>query len=79
MANKLISTEPEPNEIVWVQYRNEDHVTTHVITSNKLRTEYYLYEIKNDTWKKIKKADSPVELEPLIPFYDDPAEDSSNA
>lgn len=60
----LIKT-PE-NEIVWVSYV-QDGVITHVITSNVLRTEYYLYKVENGKLKKTRyKSDDPTELERKI-------------
>lgn len=60
----LIKT-PE-NEIVWVSYV-QDGVITHVITSNVLRIEYYLYKVENGKLKKTKyKSEDPTELERKI-------------
>lgn len=60
----LIKT-PE-NEIVWVSYV-QDEVITYMITSNVLRTEYYLYKVENGIPKKTKyKSDDPTKLEVKI-------------
>lgn len=54
------------NEMVWVVYM-QDEVITHMITSNALRTEYYLYKVENGIPKKTKfKSEDPTELERKI-------------
>ena len=54
------------NEIVWVVYM-QDEVITYMITSNVLRTEYYLYKVENGIPKKTKyKSEDPTELERKI-------------
>lgn len=54
------------NEIIWVVYM-QDEVITYMITSNALRTEYYLYKVENGIPKKTKyKSDDPIKLEGKI-------------
>jgi hypothetical protein len=58
--------EAPKNNIIWVSYV-QDGVTTHVITSNILRTEYYLYKVENGELKKTRyKSEDPTELEKKI-------------
>lgn len=58
--------EAPKNEIVWVVYM-QDEVITYMITSNALRTEYYLYKVENGIPKKTKyKSDDPTKLEEKI-------------
>lgn len=50
------------DEHLWVQYMN-DGVITHLITSDALRTTYYLYTVENGKAKKTKyKAKEPTDL-----------------
>lgn len=63
---KDILTKINPEEKIWVQYLNEDKELTHIVTSNKLRTEYYLYEIQNGEPVKIQSAVSPAEFSDTI-------------
>lgn len=50
------------DEHLWVQYMN-DGVITHLITSDTLRTTYYLYTVENGKAKKTKyKAKEPTDL-----------------
>lgn len=52
------------NETLWVQYLNHSDVVTHVITSDKLRTTYKLYEVKTDKLEFTKhKSTDPRDLE----------------
>ena len=63
---KTMRIEVPKNEIIWVLYV-QDEVITHVITSNVLRTEYYLYKVENGTPKKTRyKSEDPTELERKI-------------
>lgn len=64
----LTSMDLPMDEKLWVKYSNEDGISTHAITSNRLRTEYYLYENQNKTWVKTHKGQSPVDLYPHIPY-----------
>lgn len=63
---KDILTKINPEEKIWVQYLNENKELTHIVTSNRLRTEYYLYEIQNDEPVKIQSAVSPAEFSNTI-------------
>lgn len=63
---KDILTKINPEEKIWVQYLNENKELTHIVTSNRLRTEYYLYEIQNDEPVKIQSAVSPAEFSDTI-------------
>ena len=59
-------TKAPKNEMVWVVYM-QDEVITHMITSNALRTEYYLYIVQNGKLKKTRyKSDDPTKLEERI-------------
>lgn len=54
------------NEIVWVVYM-QDEVITHMIASNVIRTEYYLYIVQNGKLKRTRyKSDDPTKLEERI-------------
>lgn len=54
------------NEILWLQIL-QNNVVTYVITSNTLRTEYYLYKMDKDKLKKTRyKNADPRELERKI-------------
>lgn len=58
--------EAPKNNIIWVSYVR-DGVVTHMITSNILRTEYYLYKVENGELKKTRyKSEDPTELEKKI-------------
>ncbi len=58
--------EAPKNEMVWVVYM-QDEIITYMITSNALRTEYYLYKVENGIPKKTKyKSEYPTELERKI-------------
>ena len=59
---------PPPNEIIWVQYlQNERPV--YVITSTKIRDCYYLYEVKDNKLIKTKyKNKDPTELEKYMKY-----------
>lgn len=58
--------EAPKNNIIWVSYVH-DGVVTHMITSNILRTEYYLYKVENGELKKTRyKSEDPTELEKKI-------------
>lgn len=50
------------DEILWLTYL-KDGKPTHLITSDSLRREYYLYTINNGKAKKTtKKASDPTQL-----------------
>lgn len=54
---------PPPNEIIWVQYL-QNEIPIYVITSTKIRDYYYLYEVKDNKLIKTKyKNKDPTELE----------------
>ncbi len=54
------------NEILWLQILQND-VVAYAITSNVIRTEYYLYTIQNGKLKKTRyKSDDPTKLEEKI-------------
>lgn len=51
-------------ETVWVSYRTAKNEKRFIITSkDDDRTWYFLYELQGDTFKKLGKSKSPVELE----------------
>ena len=51
------------DEIVWVQGCDSDGTPRYIITSNKLRSNYFLYADEKGVWKKIAKARSPIVFE----------------
>lgn len=54
------------NEILWLQIL-QNNVVAYVITSNVIRTEYYLYTVQNGKLKKTRyKSDDPTKLEEKI-------------
>ena len=61
-------TTPEipKNELLWVQYYDGNHERIAYVTSNKLRTEYYLYENVEGAWAKTHQAEDPTGLEQFI-------------
>lgn len=61
-----ILTKINPEEKIWVRYLNENKELTHIVTSNRLRTEYYLYEIQNGEPVKIQSAVSPAKFSDTI-------------
>lgn len=57
---------PPPNEIIWVQYL-QNEIPIYIITSTKIRDCYYLYEVKANKLIKTKyKSKDPTELEQHI-------------
>ena len=63
--NKLMIEIPN-NEILWLQIL-QNNVVAYVITSNVIRTEYYLYTVQNGKLKKTRyKSDDPTKLEVKI-------------
>lgn len=63
--NKLMIEIPN-NEILWLQIL-QNNVVAYVITSNVIRTEYYLYTVQNGKLKKTRyKSDDPTKLEEKI-------------
>lgn len=61
--NKPTILKPPPNEIIWVQYL-QNEIPIYVITSTKIRDYYYLYEVKDNKLIKTKyKNKDPTELE----------------
>lgn len=56
------------NEIIWVQYLYKGE-PMYVITSTKLRDEYYLYKVKNGDYVKTRyKNKDPTVLEKYMKF-----------
>ena len=61
--NRPTTLTPPPNEIIWVQYL-QNEIPIYVITSTKIRDCYYLYEVKDNKLIKTKhKNKDPTELE----------------
>lgn len=59
---------PPPNEIIWVQYL-QNEIPIYVITSTKIRDYYYLYEVKDNKMIKTKyKNKDPTELEKYMKY-----------
>ena len=57
------------NETLWVQFLNNSDVVTHVITSDKLRMTYKLYEVKGDKLEFTKhKSSDPRDLERWVDY-----------
>lgn len=54
---------PLKDEIVWVRGNNSDGTPGYIITSNKMRSVYFLYAYEKGAWKKITKARSPITFE----------------
>mgnify|MGYP004574083323 CR=1 FL=1 len=50
-------------ETVWVSYYNSEHKLLFIMTSKPTRDYYYLYELKEEDFKKLGRAQNPVELE----------------
>lgn len=50
-------------EIVWTSYYNSEHRLMYIITSKPMRDCYYLYELQENEFKKIGRAQSSIELE----------------
>ena len=50
------------NEIVWVQYMGTDKMPAFLETSNMYRDTYFLYELTGETYNKLGKARTPLEL-----------------
>lgn len=50
-------------ETVWVQYHDEDGNLKFIITSKPLRDQYFLYELQNEKFVCIGKAENPTEME----------------
>ena len=60
------------NETLWVKYLNDSNMVTHVITSDKLRTTYKLYEVKVDKLEFTKhKSLDPRDLERWVDYGKD--------
>lgn len=54
---------PSRDEIVWVHGYDSDGNERYIITSNRMRTIYFLYINEQDIWKKAAKARSPIAFE----------------
>lgn len=50
-------------EIVWMQYRDAAGVLTHFLTSKPDRSQYYIYAVTGDTYKRLGRGRSPPDLE----------------
>jgi len=50
-------------EVVWVSYFNNNHELMYIITSKQPVDYYYLYEVVDDSLKKLGKGKSPLMLE----------------
>lgn len=50
-------------EQVWVSYYNSFHELLFIITSKQNRDYYYIYEFDGETFHKLGKAKSPIDLE----------------
>lgn len=50
-------------ETVWVQYHDEDGNLKFIVTSKPLRDQYFLYELQNEKFVRIGKAENPTEME----------------
>lgn len=57
------------DEIVWVRGCDSNGTLRYIITSNKLRSHYFLYANENGDWKKIAKARSPSAFEGRVKLY----------
>ena len=51
------------SEKVWVTYRNRKNEPIFKITSTQIRDKYFLYQKVGNEWKKVEKANSPIEFE----------------
>ena len=51
------------DEPVWVRGCNSDGTPGYIITSNKMRSIYFLYAYKKGAWEKIAKTRSPIVFE----------------
>ena len=49
---------------------NKDGIEVGLITSNQLNTTFYLYEVVDGHYRKLGKADNPLELEARYKMYD---------
>ena len=56
------SIKPPRGEVLWVTVWNEDYTKLRqIITSNTLRTKYYLYNVGEDNkFTKIETNDAPI-------------------
>ncbi|CAB1251435.1 protein of unknown function [Ruminococcaceae bacterium BL-6] len=55
------------NEILWVTISDENHIPRFAITSDRMRSTYFLYSIneKGDT-TKIKQSQDPLKLNEYV-------------
>ena len=51
------------SETAWVTYLNRKNEPVFKITSTQMRDKYFLYQKIGNEWKKVEKADSPIEFE----------------
>lgn len=57
------------NEILWTQYLNDKDEVTHIVTSDKHRDTYKLYEVKADKLEYTKhKSSDPRDLERWVTY-----------
>ena len=54
------------SEVLWETYILDDKVSYIVVTENKLRDEYILYQIINNKRKKLKSDTNPINFHKLI-------------
>lgn len=54
------------SEVLWETYIFDDKVSYIVVTENKLRDEYILYQIINNKRKKLKSDTNPINFHKLI-------------
>ena len=53
-------------EVLWETYMFDDKVFYIVVTENRLRDEYILYQIIGNRRKKIKSSNNPVDFHKVI-------------
>lgn len=58
------------NEAVWVSYYTAENQLLFIITANRLRDCYYLYELREDKFTKLGRAKTPTELEVRFQVYE---------
>lgn len=50
------------NQNLWVTFYNTKHEIAFIMTSDKLNSEYFLYEVKDNILNKLNKSNTPVKL-----------------
>ncbi len=58
------------NEKVWVCYYTDNDELRFILTSKQSQDVYFLYVVDGDTFKKLGKSKSPLELEEKFNVYD---------